>query len=1070
MTRAYTETRKLVITSTTDSIDGVGALTISSGGENTNVNLAPTGEGTVDVNSKKITRLAAPTSDSDAATKAYVDATKQGLDVKDSVRVSTTANITLSGTQSVDGVNVIAGDRVLVKNQTTGSENGIYVVAAGAWTRAVDANSDADVTSGMFTFVEEGTSNGDSGYVMTTNAPITLGTTALVFTQFSGAGQVGAGNGLTKTGNTLDVVGTADRITVNADSVDIASTYAGQSSITTLGTVATGTWQATAVAVAYGGTGATTAGGAASNLGLGTEDSPSFTAVTLSANTVSSDTTSGALVVTGGVGVGGAMNIGGALDVNAAASANSMSVTDATASTSTSTGAMVVTGGVGVGGAMNVGGALDVNAAASVNSMSVTDATASTSTSTGAMVVTGGVGVGGAMNIGGATKVTDSTASTSTSTGALVVTGGVGVGGDLHVSSTLIVNGVTTLQVASVGGQPGADVGFSVRNDGESVGFQVKCSGQTSISSADASTSTSTGALVVTGGVGVGGAMNVGGALDVNAAASVNSMSVTDATASTSTSTGAMVVTGGVGVGGAMNIGGATKVTDSTASTSTSTGAMVVTGGVGVGGAMNIGGATKVADNTASTSTSTGAMVVTGGVGVGGTIYATQVNAGNIQAVTNTISATNADGSIFLAPLGTGTVDVSSKRITNLASPSGDNDAATKAYVDAVKQGLDVKDSVRVATTANITLSGTQSVDGVNVIAGDRVLVKNQTTGSENGIYVVAAGAWTRAVDANSDADVTSGMFTFVEEGTSNGDSGYVMTTNAPITLGTTALVFTQFSGAGQVGAGNGLTKTGNTLDVVGTADRITVNADSVDIASTYAGQSSITTLGTVGTGTWQATTVAVEYGGTGATTGGDARTNLGIGEADIVSFGSVSLSDATASTNTSTGAMVVTGGVGIGGAMNIGGAVDVNSSLTANSMSVDGNFNTGVTLGTNAFPTGKISVRSAIVDLKTVADTTIFTVPTGYMFLVDTMEIVTTSVTSPSAAPVVQFGNGGDGDAYYGPNQVTSNSVGARHIIENPQDGVVAGTAVAFGVTTASTASAHSGVGIVTGYLMKTA
>ena len=246
MTRAYTETRKLVITSTTDSIDGVGALTISSGGENTNVNLAPTGEGTVDVNSKKITRLAAPTSDSDAATKAYVDATKQGLDVKDSVRVSTTANITLSGTQSVDGVNVIAGDRVLVKNQTTGSENGIYVVAAGAWTRAVDANSDADVTSGMFTFVEEGTSNGDSGYVMTTNAPITLGTTALVFTQFSGAGQVGAGNGLTKTGNTLDVVGTADRITVNADSVDIASTYAGQSSITTLGTVATGTWQATA--------------------------------------------------------------------------------------------------------------------------------------------------------------------------------------------------------------------------------------------------------------------------------------------------------------------------------------------------------------------------------------------------------------------------------------------------------------------------------------------------------------------------------------------------------------------------------------------------------------------------------------------------------------------------------------------------------------------------------------------------------------------------------------------------------------------------------------------------------
>ena len=983
MTRAYTEQFKLVVTSTEDSIKGAnGALTISSGGSNTNVNLAPQGSGTVDVSNKKVTSLAAPTADSDAATKAYVDATKQGLDVKESVRVATTANVTLSGTQTIDGVSLVAGDRVLVKNQTTGGDNGIYVVAAGAWSRATDANSNDDVTSGMFTFVEEGSVNADSGWVMTTNAPITLGTTALAFTQFSGAGQVTAGDGLSKTGNTLDVGGTADRITVNADSVDIASTYAGQSSITTLGTVSTGTWQASTVAVEYGGTGATTAAGAASNLGLGTEDSPSFVAVNLTANTVSSGTTSGALVVAGGVGVGGAMNIGGALDVVNSLTANNASVTDATASTSTTTGAMVVTGGVGVGGAMNIGGAVDVNNSLTANNASVTDATVSSGTTSGALVVTGGVGVGGAMNIGGA----------------------------VDVNNSLTANSM-------------------------------------SVTDNTASTSTTTGAVVVTGGVGVGGAMNIGGAVDVNNSLTANSMSVTDATASTGTATGAMVVTGGVGVGGAMNIGGAVDVDNSLTANSMS-----------------------VTDNTASTSTTTGAMVVAGGVGVGGTMTATQANAGNIKVALNTIEATNANGTIYLAPLGTGSVDVSSKKITNLAAPTGDSDAATKAYVDAVKQGLDIKDSVRGATTANVTLSGTQTIDGVSLVAGDRVLVKNQTTGGDNGIYVVAAGAWSRSVDADSSAKVTTGLFAFVSEGTVNGDSGWVLTTNDAITLGTTALAFTQFSGAGQVTAGDGLTKTGNTLNVGGTADRITVSADSVDISSSYVGQSSITTLGTVTVGEWQASTVGIDYGGTGATTAGDARTNLGVGEFDSPSFSGGYFTGGSVSTSTSTGALVVTGGVGVSGAMFVGGAVDVDNSLTANSLSVDGNFNTGVTLATNAFPTGKISVRSAIVSLKTVAETQIFTVPTGYMFLIDTMEIVTTSVSGAGAAPSVQFGNTGDGDAYYGPTQVTSNSAGARHIVENPQDGVSAGAVITFGVTTGSTATAHSGVGIVTGYLVKTA
>jgi hypothetical protein len=206
-----------------------------------------------------------------------------------------------------------------------------------------------------------------------------------------------------------------------------------------------------------------------------------------------------------------------------------------------------------------------------------------------------------------------------------------------------------------------------------------------------------------------------------------------------------------------------------------------------------------------------------------------------------------------------------------VADPTDNAHIATKGYVDAARQGLDVKASVRVATTAAINISADLEagdiIDGVTLAQGDRVLVKDQSTASENGIYVAVAsdaGAASRAPDADTSAKVTTGMFTFVAAGTVNGDNGFVLTTNDAITLGTTGLTFVQFSGAGQVIAGAGLTKSGNTLDVVGTADRITVNADSIDIASTYVGQSTITTLGTITTGTWDATTVAVTAGGTG--------------------------------------------------------------------------------------------------------------------------------------------------------------------------------------------------------------
>lgn len=155
--------------------------------------------------------------------------------------------------------------------------------------------------------------------------------------------------------------------------------------------------------------------------------------------------------------------------------------------------------------------------------------------------------------------------------------------------------------------------------------------------------------------------------------------------------------------------------------------------------------------------------------------------------------------------------------ISYLATPTNPTDAATKGYVDAMAQGLSIKQSVRVATTANGTLATAfangQTVDGVVLATGDRILLKDQTTQADRGIYrVSASGAPTRTTDWDATSDLAAGAFVFVEEGTVNADSGWVLTTDGVIIIGTTAIAFTQFSGAGQITAGSGVTKTGNTL------------------------------------------------------------------------------------------------------------------------------------------------------------------------------------------------------------------------------------------------------------------
>ena len=241
---------------------------------------------------------------------------------------------------------------------------------------------------------------------------------------------------------------------------------------------------------------------------------------------------------------------------------------------------------------------------------------------------------------------------------------------------------------------------------------------------------------------------------------------------------------------------------------------------------------------------------------------------------------------------------------TDLSSVAGTHTTlvsalAAKTYIDNTRSGLEVKDSVGAATTANLTAtynngtsgvgatltnSGAQAalvIDGVTLTTNDRVLVKDQTTATQNGVYIptdLGSGAsnWvlTRTTDCDTAAEFNSGVFFFVEKGTENADNGFVMSQDTAITFGITNITFSQFSGAGQITAGNGLAKSGDTL-LVNTGTGITVTSDNIVIDTAWAGQAAITTVGTIGTGTWNATSISTTKGGTGINT--SSATGVGI-------------------------------------------------------------------------------------------------------------------------------------------------------------------------------------------------
>ena len=343
-------------------------------------------------------------------------------------------------------------------------------------------------------------------------------------------------------------------------------------------------------------------------------------------------------------------------------------------------------------------------------------------------------------------------------------------------------------------------------------------------------------------------------------------------------------------------------------------------------GTLTLGGTLNVANG------GTGASTLTGYLVGNGTSAFTAVSTIPTTALSGTI--TNAQLANSSVTIGTTAISLGSSSLTlgGLTSVAVTQDPvsalqlATKQYVDSVAQGLNAKAPVLCATTANITLSGEQTIDGITTSAS-RVLVKNQSTASQNGIYLSGSGAWTRTTDANTWNQLVS-AYVFVEEGTLQGDTGWVCTVDPGGTLGTTAVTWVQFSGAGTYTAGTGLTLTGTQFSITNTAVTAGSYGSATQVGTfTVNAQGQLTLAGN--------TTVTPAIGSiTGLGTGVATALSNGVGAAGafVVNGGALGTPSSGTATNL-TGLPISTGVSGLGSnvatalAVNVGsaGAVVVN-------------------------------------------------------------------------------------------------------------------------------------------------
>ena len=590
-----------------------------------------------------------------------------------------------------------------------------------------------------------------------------------------------------------------------------------------------------------------------------------------------------------------------------------------TTSTSTTTGALVVDGGVGIAENLNVGGVINIdNLRLDTNTLS--------STNSNGDIVIAPNGTGDIQLDSDTVRIGDSNTNatlTTNGTGDLVLntnsgtnTGSITIADGANNDITITPNGTGKLVLNNpyingtsdtlaefiydtVGGAITSGTGITVTNNDGGNTSTVNITNTTVTAGAYGSTT-----AIPTFTVNAQGQLTAAGTENISTTLNIAGDTGTDAIAHL---TDTLTFTGGEGIdttvtNNVLTIAGEDATTSNKGIASFETANFTVTSG-----------AVATKNITLGTSTLTNGSTTTT---LGGLL---QLDVDNLRIDGNSIISTDTNGGITLDPNGTGHISASNALIKDVATPVDPNDAANKAYVDAVAEGLHIHASVQAATTAAITGSvtydnGTSGVgatlttdtpintlDGYSLVNGDRILIKNQANTGHNGIYIrTSSTVFTRAADFNTVAEIASGDFLFVSNGTVNGKTGWVNTSKS-ITVGTTAVVFEQFSGAGTYIAGSGLAFTGNTIDIVlqtngglevvsdelglksttagsgltfssgvlnigGTADRITVNNDSIDISGTYVGQNTITTLGTISTGAWQGTTIATIYGGTGNT------------------------------------------------------------------------------------------------------------------------------------------------------------------------------------------------------------
>ena len=587
------------------------------------------------------------------------------------------------------------------------------------------------------------------------------------------------------------------------------------------------------------------------------------------------------------------------------------------------------------------------------------------------------------------TNINATTTSTSTTTGALVVDGGVGIAGALYVGGLINADSAT---FSSINNTP---IGDTTPSTGAFT--TLSSSGEATLASAIVSDLTATrvtfagasGALTDSADLTFSGSTLTATNLSVGTQATLASAAVSDLTATRVTFAG---TSGELSDSADLTFSGSTLTATNLSVGTQATLASAAISDLTSGRIVLAGTSGELGDSTNLTFDGT-------------VLTTTEAQVDNINIDQNTISSTDTDGDIVLDPNGTGAVDVSGARITSVGDPTQATDAVNKQYVDAVAEGLHVHEQVHaIITTPLATITGDtvtydNGTDGVgatltlgtaidiaggdldgdtDITVGERLIVAGESNAAHNGIYVLTSTTvLTRSEDFDTPTEMGGGDFVFVTHGTTYADTGWVL--SEPVgTVGTDNVVWVQFSGAGAYTAGAGISQDGTTfnvevaasggieivndalqlkagvagagltytngvVDIVGTADRITVNTNDIDIASTYAGQTSITTLGTIGTGTWQGSVIANAYIAEDLTIAGGSINNTPIGATTantgafttLTASGEVDFTNTTDSSSLTTGAVVISGGVAINKALYVGtnlvGALDVDSNPTSN-------------------------------------------------------------------------------------------------------------------------------------------